>query len=677
MSAPTNNMNGPIVREAADEAADHRASIRRIQDQEYSNWPNEAGVSIHPIPHPPTSCPFAPGMNPSLTTTKFENLEEHRGPVELDIQGSFPPWTAGTLFRTGPGTNQIEGTPCGPDGVFHISHWFDGLAHTHRFDIVAPQKEGHNKIKIMYSSRRQSDKWVEFVKKNGPRNVITFAQKADPCVGLFSKLMSTWRSAAFGISTETARFENVGVTVQLDVPGLPSQAGHRSAPTVWLGTDAHFLCEVDRDTLEPLGIARQKQLHSSLDGPCSCAHVQRCPRTGDYFNVNIKPGAAATYRIFRVCAATGKTDILATISRFDLPMVYFHSFFLSENFVVLCLPSSHLKAYGLGVLWEKNMLDAIVPFDKENKCKWFVVDRVHGRGVVAEFETDAAFFFHTVNCFEEPIAAGVAEKKNNHSHTEGAAVNIICDVVEYPNMDIAHALYYDALLNRQGHDRSKSKKDPANTLPRLARWKFTVALPVPEPTTAKTEQGPETQSPVSSSWIWSSYRPFSWLGMQATSSTTSSSSSSPRGAQPLPRRAAFAKQGGLNAEKIFTILAPHIGELPTINPAYHTRSHRYVYSLAMSGRSTLTDSIVKTDTVTRQVLQWNNSHGHTPGEAIFVARPGATMEDDGMLLSVVLDGISSKSYLLCLDARTMVEAGRAEMAFAVGLGFHGIHTTEM
>lgn len=594
-----------------------------MENKEYRDWPNEAGVGVNPI----DSTPFD-GLETD-PSPQFENLDEHRGPVELTVHGSFPSWTAGTLFRTGPGTNQIDH----PDGVLRISHWFDGLAHTHRFDIIADHTTNENATKIVYSSRRQSDQWVDFVKQNGGlRNCITFAQKADPCVGIFSKLMSTWQSAAFGLKTETAAFENVGVTVQLGVPGLPSKAdttgGHRSPPNVWLGTDAHMLCEVDRDTLEPLGVARQRDIHPSLDGPCSCAHVQRCPRTGDYFNVNVKPGAATTYNIFRVSAATGKTEIVATIRRLDLPMVYFHSFFLSENFLVLCLPSSHIKAYGLGVLWEKNLLDAIVPFDKANKCKWFVVDRLHARGVVAEFETEAAFFFHTVNCFEEP-------------DKQGDMVNIMCDVVEYPTMDITQALYYDVLTNRQDHVTAQDNNDPANTLPRLARWKLTVALPKSE----------DPGSPPGSS-IWS-YRPFSWF-----------QSNSHHARSRL-------------ADKIFTILAPHVGELPTINPAYHTRPCRYVYSLAMSGRSTLTDSIVKTDTDTRRVLQWNNPHGHTPGEAIFVARPGATEEDDGMLLSVVLDGTTSKSYLVCLDARTMAETGRAEMGFAVGLGFHGVHTTEM
>ena len=52
-------------------------------------------------------------------------------------------------------------------------------------------------------------------------------------------------------------------------------------------------------------------------------------------------------------------------------------------------------------------------------------------------------------------------------------------------------------------------------------------------------------------------------------------------------------------------------------------------------------------------------------------RDGA--EDDGVLLSVVLDGPAHTSYLLCLDARTMEELGRAEADFAIGAGFHGVH----
>jgi torulene dioxygenase len=44
-----------------------------------------------------------------------------------------------------------------------------------------------------------------------------------------------------------------------------------------------------------------------------------------------------------------------------------------------------------------------------------------------------------------------------------------------------------------------------------------------------------------------------------------------------------------------------------------------------------------------------------------IPNPEGTSEDDGVLLSVVLDGMRGKSYLLCLDARNLSELGRANV----------------
>ena len=127
------------------------------------------------------------------------------------------------------------------------------------------------------------------------------------------------------------------------------------------------------------------------------------------------------------------------------------------------------------------------------------------------------------------------------------------------------------------------------------------------------------------------------------------------------------------AELDFTIPNPSVGDIPTINPAYATKANRYIYSLVDRGLSTIFDGISKVDTVTKRAIYWDNPKGHTPGEAIFVADPNGKAEDDGVLLSIVLDGFKGTSYLLCLDARTMIELGRAECECAIGLGFHGTH----
>ena len=55
-------------------------------------------------------------------------------------------------------------------------------------------------------------------------------------------------------------------------------------------------------------------------------------------------------------------------------------------------------------------------------------------------------------------------------------------------------------------------------------------------------------------------------------------------------------------------------------------------------------------------------------------RPGGRREDDGVLLSVVLDAGRRTSFLLVLDARDMSELGRAAVPHHIPFGFHGLHT---
>jgi torulene dioxygenase len=84
------------------------------------------------------------------------------------------------------------------------------------------------------------------------------------------------------------------------------------------------------------------------------------------------------------------------------------------------------------------------------------------------------------------------------------------------------------------------------------------------------------------------------------------------------------------------------------------------------------DGLAKFDNKTQTAVIWEQE-AHTPSEPIFVADPEGAAEDDGVLLTVVLDGIKGKSYLLCLDARDLRERGRAEMDGAMAFGFHGAH----
>lgn len=592
----------PIHRTAADQQEDYDKIVQNMVNKAWVDWPNEAG---------------------------YLGLEEERGPIELMVQGNIPDWVEGSLFRTGPGVYDIEDTP---KGTWRTSHWFDGLAQTHRFDI---QRTDSAEMKVLYSSRQQSQHIVDRIRKEGTRSGYTFGQKVDPCLGLYSKFMAAW-SALSSDSGQRGQ-DNIAVAVLINpplksdtklsgqCPGKssasrgPTTSGHRSGipKDVWLTTDTAGMKQIDPTTLEPVGYVHHGSLHPDLKGQMSCAHPQRDPVNGDLYNYNLEMAKDSTYRIFRVSAATGETEVLATIQGSGVKPAYIHSFFLSENFVILSIPSSHLGWNGLGVAWHRNVMDGMEKFDESKKTKWFVVDRRHGKGIVAEFQTDAGFFFHTVNAFEERLDT---DKLDN-------TVSLHLDVVQYLNTDILYGLYLDVILDRDGGNAKywDSPSKVATSTTHLNRYR----VRVPDPASDDVPANPT-----------------------------------------LKRRHNIPV---VAATQDISIIGPHCGELPTINPAYATKRTRYVYGVAARGFSSVLDSLVKTDMNTGDVVFWNGPHGHTPGEAIFVARPGATEEDDGVLLVVVLDGHARSSYLLCLDARTMREAGRADVPVAIGIGFHGAH----
>jgi carotenoid cleavage dioxygenase-like enzyme len=111
-------------------------------------------------------------------------------------------------------------------------------------------------------------------------------------------------------------------------------------------------------------------------------------------------------------------------------------------------------------------------------------------------------------------------------------------------------------------------------------------------------------------------------------------------------------------------------ELPRI--AYRSRNgrpYRFVYAAAQHGDDYF-DSLVKIDVGDGSALRWREE-GCYPGEPVFVAAPSADAEDDGVVLSVVLDARAERSFLLVLDASSFEELARAEAPHRIPFGFHG------
>ncbi|KAF1950017.1 hypothetical protein CC80DRAFT_497038 [Byssothecium circinans] len=530
-------------------------------------WPNDAGFDV--------------------------DYEKH-DPVALTVKGNIPEYVAGVLYRTGP----LGFKTTTEDGkIWAAKHWFDGFSCVHRFQIEFENGEP----KVTYRSRRTVDEMLETVRKTGNLNSITFAAKRDPCESIFQKVM--------GVFTPKKDLKNVGVTISVNMAGASRISGRdaqeknilvnghtKGVDTLHVKTDAALLKAIDPETLEPRGFANMKVLHPKLKGPFAAAHGKADPETGDLFNYNLDPGRTGTYRVFKTSASTNNTEILAT---FSAPSSYLHSFFLSKNYVIICVWNAFYTWGGVSILYHKNMVDAIAPFDRDSKAKWYVVDR-HGKGLVATFESNPFFSFHSTNAWEEP------------SSSDPTKTDIICELASYDNTDVIHRFYYDNVISSHPESEKYAGKKRMSCLPSQTQYRL-----------SSVNHG---------------------LGSS----------------KALPAELVF------KADKAISL------DLGTINPAYLTKRHRYTWGCADRLKSSFMDGIVKFDNITQTSTFWE-TEAHTPGEPIFVADPEGTAEDDGVLLTVVLDGLKGKSYMLVLDARNLKEVGRAEMDGPMSFGFHGAY----
>lgn len=116
-------------------------------------------------------------------------------------------------------------------------------------------------------------------------------------------------------------------------------------------------------------------------------------------------------------------------------------------------------------------------------------------------------------------------------------------------------------------------------------------------------------------------------------------------------------------------------ELPRFDYARRAgRPYSRIWGVGQSDAAAFLDTVVKIELegTRAKVKRWHRA-GCYPGEPVFVARPGGQDEDDGVLLSVVLDSATCRSFLLVLDAATLDERARAGLPHHIPFGFHGNH----
>jgi carotenoid cleavage dioxygenase-like enzyme len=111
-------------------------------------------------------------------------------------------------------------------------------------------------------------------------------------------------------------------------------------------------------------------------------------------------------------------------------------------------------------------------------------------------------------------------------------------------------------------------------------------------------------------------------------------------------------------------------ELPRLNyAACNARPYRYVYGVG-NERHRYGNRLVKVDVENGRTVRWEEANAY-PGEPVLVPAPYASTQDDGVILSVVLDGTSNRAFLLVLDAKSFTERARAWVPHHIPFGFHG------
>jgi carotenoid cleavage dioxygenase-like enzyme len=109
-------------------------------------------------------------------------------------------------------------------------------------------------------------------------------------------------------------------------------------------------------------------------------------------------------------------------------------------------------------------------------------------------------------------------------------------------------------------------------------------------------------------------------------------------------------------------------ELPAVPPERKTRPYRYAYGQATDREGA--NGLVKVDTERGTAREFWERDLYVE-EPCVVQHPDGDAEDDGIVLAPALDVAAGRSVLLCFDAATLAELGRAPLPHHLPFGFHG------
>ena len=153
----------------------------------------------------------------------YASTKETTNEETIQFEGKVPEWLKGTLYRNGPGANEVNG-----DASTGVYHAFDGLAFIQKYSI-----DGSDQVVRFRGSFVKSHSYTESMKQG---RFVTRQFGTDPCKSILGRFQSLFRAA-----DPSTRTDDTGVTVQMVNNELLAL------------TEIPTGNAMDPDTLEPIG----------------------------------------------------------------------------------------------------------------------------------------------------------------------------------------------------------------------------------------------------------------------------------------------------------------------------------------------------------------------------------------------------------------------------------------
>ncbi|XP_054716397.1 beta,beta-carotene 15,15'-dioxygenase-like [Uloborus diversus] len=331
----------------------------------------------------------------------FRTIEHNPQPQKAQITGSFPEWVEGQLFRLGPAKWDLD------DG-FSMNHWLDGCALMYKFTI----KKGHVDVMSRFLDTVAFQKLTQV-----KRPVYTeFGTKSfpDPCKNVFSRYFSQ--------------------LVPLELTDNVIGNVYTVDDELYASSETSLLWKINQKDLK---CVKRTDLKEILSVNLASSHPHKC-LDGAIYNLGASFMSGLKYHIMKLppsqeISQDGKvgferSSILTTISsNHKTSFSYYHSFGLTEHYVLFLeqpllvntvrMAASGIKGYSL-----KECFD----WCPKEKTRFHLIDRVSGQELKVKFQSEAFFFFHHVNTYED----------DGH---------IVADIMAFPGPEVMDKFYLNKL----------------------------------------------------------------------------------------------------------------------------------------------------------------------------------------------------------------------------------------